>query len=411
VACQQPLAHSPSAWPVLPRVEPVRVAPPTVREVMAGTPVTPAHSVLPMHLLPGTLLFGRYQFRQEIGQGGFSVVYLAEDLREQRRLVAIKRIHLSTLTPRQVIDATETCNREIRLLSFLQAVEGVPRLYESFTDTENWYLMMEYIPGQTLEEYMQKASGGYLPESEVLEIGTKLVNLLERLHSTQQQVIFRDVKPANIMLRPDGRLYLIDFGIARFFTPGQKRDTTPLGTPGYAPPEQYGRAQTDKRADVYSLGATLQTLLTGRDPLDLTQGEVSRSPKAPSRRLRNLLDAMLEPDVHQRLATMTEVGRRLAWLENSSDTKRVALSLGTGVVLGALAGGILFWAFNGGRGGGTLIGLIWPFILIFQALTNRKKGSKKANPYLSKQFVVIGSIGVLLLALLLLLIQLVVSAL
>ena len=143
VACQQPLAHSARALSASTQVAPVRIIPPEVREVVAGAPVTPAHSVLPMQLLPGTLLFGRYQFRQEIGQGGFSVVYLAEDLREQRRLVAIKRIHLSTLTPRQVIDATETCNREIRLLSFLQAVEGVPRLYESFTDTENWYLMME----------------------------------------------------------------------------------------------------------------------------------------------------------------------------------------------------------------------------------------------------------------------------
>ncbi len=396
VACQQPLTHAPWTLPTVPQAAPVRVAPPAVREVVAGAPVTPAHSGLPMNLLPGTLLFGRYQFRQEIGRGGFSVVYLAEDLREQRRRVAIKRIHLSTLTARQVIDATETCNREIKLLSFLQAVEGVPRLYESFTDTENWYLIMEYIPGQTLEEYMQHARGGYLPEGEVLEIGEKLVNLLERLHKANQQVIFRDVKPANIMLTPDGQLYLIDFGIARFFTPGQKRDTTPLGTPGYAPPEQYGRAQTDKRADIYSLGATLQTLLTGRDPLDLTQGELPRNPKSPSRRLRNLLDTMLAPDVVQRPATVKEVGKRLIWLKNSGDKKRVALSVCAGTTLGVLFSGVMFLIFSGSSS----FPSFWIFLMAFNLfnILRNKKGNKKINRHFYTHFVWISFVIVVFIA-------------
>lgn len=417
VACRQPLTRSPGTLPAasqfgelppVPRVAPVGIAPPVVREVVAGSPVTPAQSGLPLHLLPGTLLFGRYQFRQEIGRGGFSVVYLAEDLREQRRLVAIKRIHMSTLTPREVIDATETCNREIRLLSFLQGVEGVPRLYESFTDTENWYLIMEYVPGQTLEEYMQKARGGYLPESEVLELGEKLVNLLERLNKANQQVIFRDVKPANIMLRPDGQLYLIDFGIARFFTPGQKKDTTPLGTPGYAPPEQYGRAQTDQRADIYSLGATLQTLMTGRDPLDLTQGEVSRNPKAPSLRVRKLLDTMLAPDVLYRPATMKEVGRRLTWLKNSSDKRRVALSLCVGMLLGALFSGVGFMIFSSdGRFPGSYF--IWIIAINMFGVFRSKKGVKKLDRHFYRYFIMFGFFGVIVIAFILWFIQVIAS--
>ncbi|MGH2506974.1 MAG: protein kinase domain-containing protein, partial [Ktedonobacteraceae bacterium] len=303
VACQKPLVLTAEAWSVPVRAVPVNITPPAVREVVAGAVVTPTNSGLPLNLLPGTLLFGRYQVRREIGRGGFSVVYLAEDLQMQRGLVAIKRIHLRTLTPRQIIDATETCNREIKLLSFLEAVDGVPKLYESFNDTENWYLMMEYIPGQTLEEYMQKSTGGYLSEKVVAGIGEKLVSILQQLHMKNQQVIFRDVKPANIMITPDDKLYLIDFGIARFFTPGQSKDTTPLGTPGFAPPEQYGRGQTDGRADIYSLGMTLQTLLTGRDPLELTQGELSLNPKAPSFQMRKLLNAMLEKEVSRRPAT------------------------------------------------------------------------------------------------------------
>lgn len=389
VACQKPLIQTAGAWSVPAQTAPVNLVPPVVREVVAGAAVTPANSALPLNLLPGTLLFGRYQVRQEIGRGGFSVVYLAEDLRAQRGLVAIKRIHMSTLTPRQIIDATETCNREIKLLSFLEYVDGVPKLHESFTDTENWYLIMEYIPGQTLEEYMQKAPGGYLPEKMVVEIGEKLIRILGYLHTAKQHVIFRDVKPANIMITPNGKLYLIDFGIARFFTLGQKKDTTPLGTPGYAPPEQYGRAQTDGRADIYSLGMTLQTLLTGRDPLELAQGELSRNPKAPSLQMRTLLNAMLEKEVSRRPTSVKDIEKRLGWLQQFSDKKRVILSLGVGTVLGLLSSGMLSWVFMSGWRFMDLAGYIWPLIILLNVLSNRK-GMRRFFQKLSPYFIWLG---------------------
>src|SRR5438874_9006037 len=105
-----------------------------------------------------------------------------------------------------------------------------------------------------------------LPVGEVLEIGPMLSSVLEFLHNRQPAIIFRDLKPANVMLRPDGRIALIDFGIARHFKPGQAKDTMPFGSPGYAAPEQYGKAQTTPRTDIYGLGVILHQLLTGDDP-------------------------------------------------------------------------------------------------------------------------------------------------
>lgn len=315
VACQYSLSSAPAALFVQPPLLPVKVGLPVVREVVAGSGVMPGSQGMPVDFQPGMVLAGRYCIREEIGRGGFSIVYCAEDLTSHApRFVAIKRIHLSALSSRQIIDATETFNREVSMLSRFQEIPGIPEFYDYFTDPENWYLVMAYIDGQTLEEYMQHEPGGYLSELETLEVGIALASILQDLHWANPPVIFRDLKPANIIVTPARTLSLVDFGIARVFTTGKKKDTTPLGSPGYAPPEQYGRAQTDGRADIYSLGATLSTLLTGCDPLELGQGGLSHNPDPPSRSLRYLLAAMMEPDVAQRPATIGRVHQRLVWI-------------------------------------------------------------------------------------------------
>lgn len=363
VACQVPLVAAVEELPALPMLPaPVHLAPPVVREVMAGAPPASVNQDTPLDLLPGTLLLGRYRVRREIGRGGFSIVYLAND--DQHFPVAIKRIPLSTLTPRQMIDATETFNREIQMLMRLKYMPGIPKFYASYTDAGNWYLIMEYIEGQTLEEYLQQRPGGYLSESESALIGQKLADILINLHQSGLQIVFRDVKPSNIMITPGKKLYLIDFGIARVFKMGQRKDTTPLGSPGYAPPEQYGRMQTDARADIYSLGATLQTLLTGRDPLELAQGEPSRNSRQWSGRMQRLLAAMLNPDPACRPATMQNVRQQLSWNAafGPGNRLRASVSTGLGLVMGLLmatsAGGnasfrLGFWIF------GCLSGLLW----------------------------------------------------
>jgi serine/threonine protein kinase len=321
--CQHPLAHARDEFNTLP-VLPITGVPP-VLAVLPGPLFALDNQgtlvALPQYptcdFRPGSILAGRYQILEEIGRGGFSVVYRAVDQRDgsDRRLVAIKRIQLDQLSPRQAIDATETFHREIAMLPRLAGVSGIPAYYEHLTDAQNWYLITQYIEGQTLEEYLQKAPGGYLDEKETIEVGIGLAELLQKLHASEPPVIFRDLKPANIMLTPNEGFFLIDFGIARTFLPGKTKDTTPLGSPGYAPPEQYGRSQTDQRSDIYSLGATLQTLLTGRDPLELRNGESSRNPQAPSRGLRKLLDEMLSVEAAQRPAGMSQIKKRLEFLQ------------------------------------------------------------------------------------------------
>ena len=220
--------------------------------------------ILAHHLRADQLFKGRYRIVRQVGVGGFGAVYEAEDIREKRR-VAIKEIGLAGLKPQEVIEATGSFNREVQLLSSLKH-HSIPRMYEQLTDTEHWYLVMDFIAGETLEEILARATGGRLPLEQALQIGIKLCEVLNYLHSREPAVIFRDVKPANIMLTPEQELYVIDFGVARQFKPGKPKDTIAFGSPGYAAPEQYGRAQTTPRADIYSLGATLHQMLSGQDP-------------------------------------------------------------------------------------------------------------------------------------------------
>src|SRR5712692_4023326 len=210
-----------------------------------------------------SLLRERYRILVQVGTGGFGAVYKAVDTHSHGRIVAIKRINLHGLKPREVIEATDAFNREVSLLSDLKH-PNLPRIHDHFTDPEHWYAVLDFIEGKTLEEHLQKV--GTLPLHEVLNIASQLCTVLDYLHTRQPPIIFRDLKPANIMRTPLGQLYLIDFGIARYFKPGQAKDTMDLGSPGYAAPEQYGKAQTTARADIYSLGATLHHLLTGIDP-------------------------------------------------------------------------------------------------------------------------------------------------
>jgi hypothetical protein len=262
------------------------------------------------------LLARRYRLLALVGEGGFGAVYKAVDLQRDEALVALKQIHLSGLRPRDVIEATETFNREVGMLSGLKH-PNLPRIYQHFTAAEHWYVAMDFIEGQTLEEYLTSAKGGYLPVEEVLEIGIQLCSVLSYLHTQHPPIIFRDVKPANVMRTTTGLLYLIDFGIARRFTPGQRRDTTVLGSPGYAPPEQYGTAQTTAQSDIYSLGATLRSLLTGTDPAVSASGSTSpdvQEQGVPAE-LDQLLVQMLEPEADKRPASMEVVKQALQQMQ------------------------------------------------------------------------------------------------
>jgi protein kinase-like protein/WD40 domain-containing protein len=198
------------------------------------------------------------------------------------------------------------------LLSGL-AHPNLPHIHQHFADAEHWYLVMDFINGETLEDYLGHVTGGHLPLEEVLSIGIQLCSVLWYLHAQQPPIIFRDVKPANVMRTASGKVYLIDFGIARRFRPGQRRDTAVLGSPGYAPPEQYGTAQTSERSDIYSLGATLHCLLTGNDPEEATSGgslPAGRDQEAVAA-LQRLLGQMLAQDADRRPPSMQAVRKAL----------------------------------------------------------------------------------------------------
>jgi len=170
--------------------------------------------------------------------------------------------------------------------------------------------VMDYIEGETLENYLDQAGGG-LPVEEVVDIGIQLCTVLSYLHTRQPPIIFRDLKPANVMRTPDGELFLIDFGIARLFKPGKARDTVAYGSGEYASPEQYGKGQTTPQSDMYSLGATLHQLLTGDDPAQtpFRFAPLSRAPLPVE--LGTLVAQMIEMDADKRPASALLVKRRL----------------------------------------------------------------------------------------------------
>lgn len=207
----------------------------------------------------------RYAILEKLGQGGFGAIYKAEDALFNDAIRAVKEMSMRGMNTQETQDAIEAFRNEAVLLANLSH-PNLPHIYDHFEEYGRWYLVMDYIDGETLEKRLEKAPAGKLPVAEVIEIALQLCNVLAYLHSHQPPIIFRDLKPDNVMMTDDNHLYLIDFGIARFFKPGQARDTVNLGTPGYAAPEQYGRMQTTIRSDIYSLGATLYHLLSGTNP-------------------------------------------------------------------------------------------------------------------------------------------------
>lgn len=212
------------------------------------------------------LLQERYQLLKEVGTGGFGAVYKAIDTQFDNRIVAIKEIRLQGLKPNEIIDATDTFNREVNILTDLRH-PNLPRVYNHFTSPEHWYLVMDFIEGQTLETYLSTRDG-HLHMDEIFTLGIQICTVLDYLHTRQPAIIFRDLKPTNIMITSQKQVYLIDFGAARYFKSGRTKDTIAFGSPGYAAPEQYGKAQTTARSDIYSLGATLHEALTGKDPAE-----------------------------------------------------------------------------------------------------------------------------------------------
>lgn len=211
-----------------------------------------------------SLLNNRYEIRYTIGQGGMGAVYKAYDL-ITGEMVAVKEMSQSGLTSKALQAAKERFAFEADTLRRLSH-PNIPQFYESFFENSRQYLVMAFIEGQTLEQRLQTNGGNPLPQAEVLDWARQVCDVLTYLHTQTPPIIFRDLKPPNIMVTSDGHIYLIDFGIARAFAPNRSRDTQLYVSDGYSPPEQYGSTQSDAHNDIYALGCTLFELLTGKEP-------------------------------------------------------------------------------------------------------------------------------------------------
>ena len=215
-------------------------------------------------LQPGMLLSNRYLILGTIGVGGMSTVYRASDnhFPNVTKLVAVKEMINRALDPVMRKNVIRNFEREANILASLDH-RSIPRIYDYFTLNDCSYLVIEYVNGKDLEVLLDQ-SVEFISEERIIPWAIELCDVLSYLHNHQPEpIIFRDIKPSNVMVDIQDHIILVDFGIARPFQVGQRG--TMIGTEGYSPPEQY-RGDATPMADIYALGATLHHLLTRRDP-------------------------------------------------------------------------------------------------------------------------------------------------
>lgn len=209
----------------------------------------------------GSIVGGKYKVLNIVGQGGMSTVYLAMNERANKQW-AIKEVRKDSVTNYQMV--RQSLITETDLLKQLSH-PYLPSIVDVIDEDGRFLIVMDYIEGNTLEKALDYM--GAQPQEYVIDWGIQLCDVLEYLHTRTPAIIYRDLKPGNIMLRPDGTIALIDFGTAREYKTTGSTDTSYLGTRGYAAPEQFGgMGQTDARTDIYTLGATLYHLVTGKNP-------------------------------------------------------------------------------------------------------------------------------------------------
>ena len=243
-----------------------------------------------MQLRRGSLLNNRYRIVSTLGQGGMGAIYGAIDENLGIKVAVKENLFTTKEYARQF-------KREALILANLR-FPNLPRVSDHFViDGQGQYLVMDFIEGEDLRERMDRL--GVIPEDEVIAIGIAISDALAYMHSQVPPVYHRDIKPGNVRITPDGKIFLVDFGLAKV---AQSKRETSTGaramTPGYSPPEQYGGARTDQRSDVFSLGATLYAALTGFIPEDSLARTMEQSSLTPVRK-RN-------PKVSRKLAGVIE---------------------------------------------------------------------------------------------------------
>ena len=246
---------------------------------------------MPLPLKKEEVLRGRYKVRERIGQGGMGSIYLADDLRLEGRLCALKEVEYDRALPPKVLEeAREQFLREATVLARLDH-PNLPKVSDFFSNDARDYLAMDYVPGKDLRELMLEARRNktFLDENEVLDWANQLADALSYLHRQDPPIIHRDIKPSNLKITPDGRLKLVDFGLVKILVPEEVTITIiqGQGTALYTPLEQYGGddTHTDVRADIYAFGATLYHLLTNVAPTEARKRFLQSNIQIPIRQI------------------------------------------------------------------------------------------------------------------------------
>lgn len=267
------------------------------------------------NLYQSEIIKDRYKIKEIIGQGGMGCVYLADDLRLAGRLCALKAVHYENNLPDDVIKQTrEQFKREATVLAMLDH-PNLPKVSDFFSDENEDYLVMDFVPGKDLRTLMQeeKKKGKFLNERMVLNWASQIADALIYLHSQSPVILHRDIKPSNIKLTPNGIIKLVDFGLVKLLVSGEKTITVVHGhgSAYYTPLEQYGgdTGHTDPRSDVYSFGSTLFHLLTNKAPLEARQ------------RFLDSTDDQLISDFNKNISPRTE--RAIALSMNVHPDKRI----------------------------------------------------------------------------------------
>jgi len=263
----------------------------------------------------GVTLANRYLVQEVVGLGGMGSVYRSRDMHfpSVTKLVAVKEMIISAPDPLVRETIVKNFEREANLLATLHH-SAIPKIYDYFTLESRSYLVLEFIHGKDMEAIINDTNG-FLPEDQLLGWAIDLCDVLEYLHQHKPApIIFRDMKPSNVMINSNGVLMLVDFGIAKAFQTGTKG--TMIGTEGYSPPEQY-RGEATQAADIYALGATLHHALTRRDPrleppFSFAERPIRRINPSVSNELEVIVNRALEYDPSNRFKSASEMKDALA---------------------------------------------------------------------------------------------------
>ena len=288
------------------------------------------------------VLQNRYLIIKSLGQGGMGAVFLAQDKHLSNRLCVVKKLRIDGFNNDEKEKAKAFFEREAMILSTLKH-PNVVSIQDYFEEHENYFLVMEYVKGDNLHRLLKKR-GEPFAEKQVVEWAVNILNVLEYLHSHKPPVIYRDIKPSNIMLGVLDGIKLVDFGIARPYA-GQGENTHVVSG-GYSPPEQYWGA-ADLRSDIYALGTTIYFLLTGREPVALQTCTVKRANLTISDSLDKVIQKATAQDIWLRYQSASEMRQALIEIPKQVNDILPAYIFVTGLLamISAVCIAFVFFAF------------------------------------------------------------------